>query len=120
MVKELSKQGYTLKDCCNAVGLSRSRYYSFNRTKENKQAQRIGEVQLCSRIKAIKTEHPFWGYRRVTAWLRHREGIIVNHKTVRKIMKENGLTAGTCQFTKQREKLKEGSLKLRDPSSTGE
>lgn len=92
MVKELSKQGYTLKDCCNAVGLSRSRYYSFNRTKETKQSERTGDLQLRGRIKEIKTEHLFWGYRRVTAWLRHREGIIVNHKAVRRIMKENGLT----------------------------
>lgn len=92
MVQELSKQGDTLKDCCNAIGLSRSRYYSFNRTKETKQAERTGDLQLRGRIKEIKTEHPFWGYRRVTAWLRHREGIIVNHKAVRKIMKENGLT----------------------------
>jgi transposase InsO family protein len=46
-----------------------------------------------SKIKSIKTEHPFWGYRRVTAWLRHREGILVNQNAVRKIIKENGLLA---------------------------
>ncbi|MCX7822545.1 MAG: IS3 family transposase, partial [Syntrophobacterales bacterium] len=70
----------------------RSRYYSFNKKRESKKKGRIPQWQLLSKIQQIKTEHPFWGYRRVTAWLRHREGIPVNHKTVRKIMKENGLT----------------------------
>ncbi len=35
--------------------------------------------------------HPFWGYRRVTAWLRHREGLRVNGKRVRRVMREHGL-----------------------------
>lgn len=41
----------------------------------------------------IKGEHPFWGYRRVRAWLVHRDRIKVNEKRVRRIMKENGLMA---------------------------
>ena len=28
---------------------------------------------LVRRIKEIKAEHPFWGYRRVTAWLKALE-----------------------------------------------
>jgi len=46
---------------------------------------------LVQRIKAIKGEHPFWGYRCVRAWLRYREGIKVNQKRIYKLMKENGL-----------------------------
>ncbi|CAD7778088.1 HTH-like domain protein [Candidatus Methanoperedenaceae archaeon GB37] len=46
---------------------------------------------LVQRIKAIKGKHPFWGYRRVRAWLRYREGIKVNQKRIYKLMKENGL-----------------------------
>lgn len=41
----------------------------------------------------LKTEHPFWGYRRVRAWLVHRDGIRVNEKRVRRVMRENGLMA---------------------------
>ncbi|ACI21646.1 putative transposase [Thermodesulfovibrio yellowstonii DSM 11347] len=81
-----------MKESCKALGLSRSRYYSFVKSREAEKPKRIKNVlELVLKIKAIKAEHPFWGYRRVTAWLRHREGVFVNHKTVRKIMKEHGL-----------------------------
>ncbi|NLI97062.1 IS3 family transposase [bacterium] len=47
---------------------------------------------LLKRIKALKLEHPFWGYRRVRAWLVYREEVLVNEKRVRRIMKEHGFT----------------------------
>ena len=94
MVKQLLKEGYTVKESCKALGLSRSRYYSIVNAKEAEKPKQIRDaLQLLVKIRAIKAEHPFWGYRRVTAWLRHREGVLVNHKTVRKIMKDNGLLA---------------------------
>ncbi len=37
---------------------------------------------LLKRIKDIKAEHPFWGYRRVWAYLRYIDGLIVNKKRV--------------------------------------
>lgn len=46
---------------------------------------------LSAKISRIKEEHPFWGYRRVWAWLVHREGLQVNHKRVYRIMSEGGL-----------------------------
>lgn len=93
MVKELLKEGYTVKESCKALGLSRSRYYSFINLREIEKPNKINELEILEKIKAIKSEHPFWGYRRVTAWLRHREGVLINHKTVSKIMKEHGLLA---------------------------
>lgn len=51
------------------------------------------DLDLLGRIKEIKAEHPFWGYRRVRAWLVHREKIRVNEKRVRRVMKDNGLMA---------------------------
>jgi len=47
---------------------------------------------LLNRIKNIKAEHPFWGYRRVWAYLRYIEGIIVNKKRVYRLMREHNLT----------------------------
>jgi len=91
MVKELITEGYSVKDSCKALGVSRSRYYSFQKQGKITITERMSDVVVLEKIKSIKTEHPFWGYRRVTAWLRHREGFLINHKTVRKIMKENGL-----------------------------
>ncbi len=35
---------------------------------------------ILERIKDIKAEHPFWGYRRVWAYLRYIDGLIVNKK----------------------------------------
>ena len=40
-------------------------------------------------IKRIKNEHPYWGYRRVWAWLYYREDKKVIRKCVYRPMKEN-------------------------------
>lgn len=42
-------------------------------------------------IKEIKSNHPFWGYRRVWAYLKYREGVHVNKKAVYRLLKENDL-----------------------------
>ena len=47
---------------------------------------------LLERIKGIKGDHPFWGYRRVWAYLRYIDGIIVNKKRTYRLMRENNLT----------------------------
>jgi len=47
---------------------------------------------ILERIKSIKTEHPFWGYRRVWAYLRYIDALIVNKKRVYRLMRENNLT----------------------------
>ena len=47
---------------------------------------------VLERIKSIKGEHPFWGYRRVWAYLRYIDGLIVNKKRVYRLMRENNLT----------------------------
>jgi transposase InsO family protein len=47
---------------------------------------------LVNRIKDIKAEHPFWGYRRVWACLRYIDGLIVNKKRVYRLMREHNLT----------------------------
>jgi putative transposase len=47
---------------------------------------------LVIKIKDIKAEHPFWGYRRVWAYLRYIDGLIVNKKRVYRLMREHNLT----------------------------
>lgn len=42
-------------------------------------------------IRAMKEEHPYWGYRRVWANLRYVEGLFVNKKRVRRLMIEHNL-----------------------------
>ena len=46
---------------------------------------------ILSRIRNIKAEHPFWGYRRVWAYLRYRQNILINHKRVYLLMKKHNL-----------------------------
>jgi len=44
---------------------------------------------VLERIKDIKAEHPFWGYRRVWAYLRYIDGLIVNKKRVYRLLREH-------------------------------
>jgi putative transposase len=44
-------------------------------------------------IDKIYTAHPEFGYRRITKWLKHYEGITLNHKTVLRHMREMGIQA---------------------------
>lgn len=55
-----------------------------------KRSYKSGNTKLLEQIKAIRVEHKEYGYRRITLELRNR-GIIVNHKTVLKVMKTYGL-----------------------------
>jgi putative transposase len=50
-----------------------------------KVAQR--NAALLERIRALKAEHPFWGYRRIWAYLRYVDGLIANQKRVYGVMK---------------------------------
>lgn len=93
-VDSLRQSGYTVLDVCQALGIGRSGYYAARQVHEPKvPIVEADEKELLERIKAIKSAHPFWGYRRVGAWLRHREEILVNQKRVRRLMKEHGLMA---------------------------
>lgn len=47
--------------------------------------------ELLSQIQALKLEHPFWGYRRIWAYLKYRQGLVVNRKRIYRLMKENSL-----------------------------
>ena len=53
--------------------------------------------QIVKQIRQLKCEHPFWGYRRVWAYLRYVDGVIVNKKRVLRLMKKHNLivTANT-------------------------
>ena len=65
--------------------LARSTYY------DEPKGQPIEEARLIGQITEICAEFPRYGYRRVAAQL-HEDGIVVNHKKVMRLMKENRLT----------------------------
>lgn len=89
----LKQAGYTVKDVCSVLGISRSGYYAQRLPKEEVKGTLldIKDAELLGRIKAIKLEHPFWGYRRLWAYLNHRGRLLVNQKRVRRIMRGHNL-----------------------------
>jgi len=47
--------------------------------------------EILAKIRAIKAEHPFWGYRRTWAYLKYQMGIDINLKRIYRLMSKNGL-----------------------------
>lgn len=48
---------------------------------------------LLERIEAIKSDHPFWGYRRVWAYVRYREGMSASKNRIYRLMRTHHLMA---------------------------
>jgi len=94
----LVAQGYSVTDAGAVCAISRSSYYRqrgvFQSTGEPPEP---AEARVREKIREICQAHPFWGYRRVTAWLRYREATWVNHKKVYRVMGEEGLTVNRKQ-----------------------
>ena len=69
------------------MDISRSTYYY--RPKDNLLKKKC-DADIADTIEKICYEHPYYGYRRVTAALK-RKGMVVNHKKVAKMMKKMGI-----------------------------
>lgn len=67
-------------------GLSRSGYYKWKRSCGRESHEQI----ITEHIKAIHSLRPFFGYRRMVVALR-REGFVVNHKRVYRLMRKLGI-----------------------------
>jgi len=48
-------------------------------------------LALLERIRQLKADHPYWGYRRVWAYLKYQEKMAVNRKRIHRLMKINHL-----------------------------
>ena len=46
---------------------------------------------LLTHVQRLKAEHPYWGYRRIWAYLRNHEKFPVNRKRIYRLMKQNKL-----------------------------
>jgi len=76
----------SVREACRLLGVNRSWYYARG-VHDSAEGE---DERLVRRIEALVLEFPGYGYRRIGAALR-REGIVVNAKRIRRLMRENGL-----------------------------
>ncbi len=72
-----------MKAMCIFFGVSRAAYYAWvnKLDREDPDRERMALVQ-----EAYETSHKIYGYRRVTLWLKQRRALVINHKTVLRLM----------------------------------
>jgi len=85
----LREEGYPLKTICSALGVNRSTYYKRRKGAVKTREPRVDQ-ELASRVESIIREDETFGYRRVWAHLRFKEGMRVKVKKVHRIVKLKG------------------------------
>jgi putative transposase len=68
------------------IGINRSTYYKRSR----EASENPLDLEIRDHIEKLHLEFPYYGYRRVQEDFR-RQGVTINHKRIRRIMKENSL-----------------------------
>jgi putative transposase len=92
----LLQGGLGIERMCLLVGVSRASFYRYLRT----QYTCDEEMLVRSEIQRIALAHQGrYGYRRMTAELRRR-GMLVNHKRIARIMREDNLIGTQMQFVR--------------------
>lgn len=76
----------SLRDQFLLLNLNRSSFY-YHAIEENQQDQ-----DIANKINELWLKYPFYGYRKIAAVLK-REGILINHKKVLRLMKDMNLSA---------------------------
>jgi putative transposase len=112
MIDELKMQGHTIKNICKVLQINRSSYYRERVSQEKLPGdEKLKKYEpIIGIIKQIKSGHPYWGYRRVRAYLRFRMCILISYKLTNRLMKENGLLVDVKCYkatrVAQREKIR--------------
>jgi putative transposase len=83
---QLEGSQVSIEEACGAAQVSRAGYYRFF----DEHAPRQAETELRDRIQRVALQNRCYGYRRVVAELR-LQGILVNHKRVLRVMREDSL-----------------------------
>jgi transposase InsO family protein len=92
-VERLRAAGCSVMTACRLVGVSRSGSDAARQARPARApTPDPTEEALRAQIHSITEAPPVWGYRRVWAWLRYREGIRVNKQRGSRLMKAAGLT----------------------------
>ena len=83
---QLAGARLSIEEACRTARVSRAGFYRHY----DEHAPRQAETELRDRIQRVALENRFYGYRRVAAELR-RQGVVVNHKRVLRVMREDNL-----------------------------
>ncbi|MEW5897499.1 MAG: IS3 family transposase [Nanoarchaeota archaeon] len=105
MINELVIEGHTVKNICRVLGLSRSQYYRQRQSVKDvvvSEHRKEKREEILEKIRLIKSEHPFWGYRRTRAYLQYKLNIHVSRKYVYRLMKDNALLVDVKQYKAKR------------------
>jgi len=110
--------GLSIERMCQLAGVSKTGFYRHLRSRDTHDE----EMHVRSEIQSIALEHEgHYGYRRVTAELRRR-GMLVNHKRVARILREDALIAAHRRWPRGRRHHRDmyvnvaGSMKLTGPN----
>jgi len=76
-----------ISEQCKCLSLPRASYY-YRPCRENE-----FNIELMHRLDELYTTYPFFGYRKMTKWLRDKEGYRVNYKRIARLMEVMGLMA---------------------------
>ncbi len=108
--RELVEQGYERTRVAEVLAISRSSLY-YRKRPRGSRADRRWDSQI---VAACGTK-PAYGYRRVTWWLKRKEGLIVNRKRVLRVMGEQGLLVPSRRLRARRRK-KWGRVEVARPN----
>jgi putative transposase len=90
VIAELASRGFSAKRCCRILGVAASGFFMWRRRAPSPRQLRF--AWLTELVQAIHADSGgTYGWRRVYAELVYGHGVIVNRKTVRKIMRLHGL-----------------------------
>lgn len=122
MLEQLVLEGYKKKTICRVLQINRAEYYRKKSGRKNLRKATVQEERkrkreiLLKQIQQIKSEHPFWGYRRIRAYLHNKIKIKVSQKIIYQLMKENNLLVNVKHYkakrTSQKEKIKAEKPKM--------
>ncbi len=91
VIQKLFEQGGCVASLCGAVGLPRAQFYRHQKALELAKTNRTStDTVLRQQVQQVALEWSCYGYRRVTHELK-RQGIMVNHKRVLRLMREENL-----------------------------
>lgn len=93
-----------MSETCRILQLSRSGIYRRRHALVKGNLRKVGpdEETLTEMIRELAAQHPFWGYRRITAFLRRKRGLRVNRKRVRRLMRLHGLSVPVKRYKAKR------------------